>query len=445
MDDPPVGDGGRVTVFVVPNERSVSNIAVGRSSPIAGLYLPRAGGSVAFVPRRTSGEGEDAWNMDSETVFLHEYAHHLMLQNTDAALPSWLVEGFAELFSSADFPKNGSVKLGMPANHRAAGLLYLDKERLEDLLTKSADLGGDGKAAERFYGRAWLLTHYLTFEPSRTGQLAAYVARVRSGADLLQAAKDSFGDLSKLDRELDRYLHGNRFGFVSVTNPDLNNVTVALRPLREGEAAIVPMRIRSARGVDKKTAPEVAALARGVAATYPSDPAVQRELAEAEFDTKNYGASLQAAEKALAADPRLTKALLYKGRAQMELAVNSPKPDWDSIRQNFLDANKLDTEDPEPLMLYYESFLRAHQRPTANAVDGLEYALTLAPQDKSLRMLVVWELVNSGKFVEARSMLAPLAFDPHSATSRTYARKVMDALTSKDPRAALQAISEDKP
>lgn len=443
MDDPPVGDAGRVTIFVLADENAVSKIAVGQSSSIAGLYLPRAEGSVAFVPRKTSGAPDDPWNMSAETVFFHEYAHHLMLQNTDAALPSWLVEGFAEFFSGVDFPKNGTVQLGMPANHRAAGLLYLEKEKIEDLLTKSPDFGGNGDNAERFYGRAWVLTHYLTFDPSRAGQLATYVAKVNSGIGLLQSAKESFGDLGKLDHDLDHYLNANRFQFLSVSNLQLDNISVALRPLREGEAAIVPIRIRSARGVDDKTAPEVAALARGAAAAYPTDPAVQRELAEAEFDERNYPASLQAAEKALAADPKLLKALIYRGRAQMELAASNPRPDWDSIRQNFLDANRLDTEDPESLMLYYESFGRAGVRPTANAIQALQYAMVLAPQDKSLRMMVVDELINSGKFGDARNMLAPLAYDPHSAANRKRAQRLMDALGSSDPRAALTALSKE--
>jgi tetratricopeptide (TPR) repeat protein len=206
----------------------------------------------------------------------------------------------------------------------------------------------------------------------------------------------------------------------------------------------MPIRIRSARGVDSKTAPEVAALARGIAAQYSDDPAVERELAEAEFDEHNYAAAEQAAGRALAADPKLAKALIYKGRAQMMLAESKPKADWDAIRRNFLAANKLDTEDPEPLLLYYESFPKSGTRPTANAVAGLEYALVLAPQDKSLRMMVVSEMINANKFAEAREALAPLAFDPHSSDSREFARKIMDALSSKDPKTALAAIDQSE-
>jgi predicted Zn-dependent protease len=207
----------------------------------------------------------------------------------------------------------------------------------------------------------------------------------------------------------------------------------------------MPALVRSARGVDTKTAPEVAALARAAASSYPADPEVQRELAEAEFDAGNYAASRDAAVRALAIDPKFEKALIYKGRAEMELSASNPKADWTAIRQNFLIANKIDTEDAEPLFLHYESFVRAGQRPTANATEGLIYSLALAPQDKGLRMTAVAAMIADGHLAEARSALAPVAFDPHSSKGREQARKIMDALGSKDEKAAMSALESFSP
>jgi tetratricopeptide (TPR) repeat protein len=440
MDDPPVGAGGRVTIYVLKNSDAVSDSAVGKSSRIAGFYIPRASGSVAFVPRNL-GDGS-VWDMDADTILFHEYAHHLMFESTDAVLPPWLVEGFAEFFSTAEFERDGSVHLGMPANHRAKGLYQLNKPDIRDLLTKSVSDDGSGREFDRFYGRAWLLTHYLTFAPSRTGQLARYLGEVRSGTDLLKAAEDSFGDLNKLDQDLDRYLQDNRFKYIAVGARDLSNIAVSVRPLRAGEAAMMPVRMRSARGVDSKDAPTVAAQARSVAASYPTDPAVQRELAEAEFDEGNYAAAEQAADKALAAQPNYVDALLYKGQAEMALAAGRPDANWNAVRQIFASANKLDTENPEPLLLYYQTYTKSGARPTANAIAGLEYALVLAPQDRSLRMMVVSEQIDAGKFADARETLAPLAFDPHSGAGRELARKLIDALSSGDPRSAVAAVKQ---
>jgi tetratricopeptide (TPR) repeat protein len=440
MDDPPVGDAGKVTIYILKSANAVSSAAVGKRSPIAGFYIPRASGSVAFVSRNV-GDGT-IWSATADTILFHEYAHHLMFQNTDAVLPAWLVEGFAEFFSTAEFERNGSVRLGMPATHRAAALYRPNKPNIRNLLTTSVKDDASSEEFDRFYGRAWLLTHYLTFAPSRSGQLARYLGEVRTGTELLKAAQDSFGDLNTLDRDLDRYLEGNRFKYIVVNSPDLNNIAVALRPLRAGESAMMAVRMRSARGVDSKDAHAVAELARKVAASYPNDPAVERELAEAEFDQQDYAASEKAASSALAEQPNFVKALIYKGRAEMALADGDRHANWDAIRRIFMAANKLDTENPEPLLRYYESFGRSGTRPTANAIAGLEYALVLAPQDRSLRMMVVSEEIDSGKFADARATLAPLAFDPHSGKQSELARKLMAALSSKDPRTAIGLMAQ---
>ena len=439
MDDPPVGDGGRVSVYVLPSTDAVSQLAVGKKSAIYGFYIPRASGSVAFVPKRTDGNEE--WDVTADTVFFHEYSHHLQLQNTDAALPPWLVEGFAEFYSTAEFERDGAVRVGNPATHRVAGLYLTAKPAMEALLgpgLKDATVD----QMDAFYGWSWVLTHYLTFDEQRKGQLARYIAAIRRGDELMKAATEAFGDLKQLDRDTDRYLHVNRFEYRQFKSPELNSISVVTRPLRPGEAAVMPARIRSARGANKMNAAEIAAQIRGVASAYPNDPFVLRALAEAEFDEQNYAASKDAAMRALALDPRLEKALIYKGRAEMELAASNPNADWNAIRANFLKANSIDTEDAEPLLLYYESFGRAGERATANAAEGLLYALALAPQDKSLRIMAVAELINAKKFAEARDILGPLAFDPHSSGGREQARKTMTALAAKDPKAALAALND---
>src|SRR5690349_11526853 len=87
MSDPPVGDAGRVTVYVLKNETAVSMLATGKKTSIAGFYIPSVRGSVAFVPDITGADQDDA-----AITFFHEYTHHLMLQNMSAAFPAWYVE-----------------------------------------------------------------------------------------------------------------------------------------------------------------------------------------------------------------------------------------------------------------------------------------------------------------------------------------------------------------
>ena len=65
-------------------------------------------------------------------------------------------------------------------------------------------------------------------------------------------------------------------------------------------------------------------------------------------------------------------------------------------------------------MFFYLSFADEGQKPTANAIKALEYAFVISPQDPGLRWLLAHQYLADGRMKEARSTLAPLAFDPHA-------------------------------
>jgi hypothetical protein len=127
----------------------------------------------------------------------------------------------------------------------------------------------------------------------------------------------------------------------------------------------------------------------------------------------------------------------------MALAKSNPAAaDWNEIRSWFARANRLDTENAEPLMLYYQSFLKAGVRPTDNATRGMLYALVLAPQDRSLRFMAVRQLLIDRRLPEARQALAPLAFTPHAIGSRDTAQKVLDLVDAGKSDAAVTMIDD---
>lgn len=428
MEDYPVGDGNRLTVFVVKDEKTVRQLANDKSGFLSGFYIGRASGPLAFVPRKQ----ED--NSKPDLIFFHEYAHHLMMQALDRPYPEWLVEGFAELMSTAEFKRDGSVILGSAAHHRAYGLFEGQSLPLEQLLSGNySKLTNEQR--ESIYGRGWLLTHYLTFEPSRRGQLDAYIKGMASGQDPLAAATAAFGDLKKLDRDLGAYLNRQRIGGIGIAGAAIPEPAVEIRPLSPGASAVVVLRARSKRGVSDKTAEPLAAEVRRVQQTYPGDPLVEVTLAEAELDAGHAKAAEAAADRALAADPRNTEAMIYKGRALMARATEGDSIDRklvEDARNWFLKANKLDTEDPEPLMEYYNSFIAAGSQPTANAIAALHYASNLAPQDASLRINSGLQYLRDGDLKKARQTLAPVAYDPHGGGAAAIARDIVARIASGD-------------
>jgi hypothetical protein len=69
----------RVKIFVVSNAAQVRQINEA-GKYVVGLYKPRAGSTVAFVPRLTSGSSQ--YEMSARTVLYHEYALHFMSSMT---------------------------------------------------------------------------------------------------------------------------------------------------------------------------------------------------------------------------------------------------------------------------------------------------------------------------------------------------------------------------
>jgi Flp pilus assembly protein TadD len=443
MTDPPIGDGNRLTIFMVDNERAVQRLANDKTRLVGGFYVPRASGSIAFVPRRT-GFGDDNW---TESILFHEYAHHLMLSDSAAALPEWLVEGFAEFMATVEFQRDGSVKLGAVPVHRAQGLLSGKPLPFETMITGSYGKLSDDQT-EAIYGRGWLLTHYLAFEPSRKGQLDRYIKSLSQGVQPREAALGAFGDLKRLEKETDAYLRRGSVMALMVAAHGLAIGPIEVSKLSAGAAAVLPLRIESKRGVTQTTAEPLAAKVRAIAALHPNDLLVQVTLAEAEHDANNNQAAEAAASRALVADPKNTEAMIYKGRAMIRRAETAAEGLRTAMiraaRDLFLAANKIDTEDPEPLLEFYQSFLVEGVRPTANALAALHYASDLAPQDLGLRMNSAMAYLAHGKPTEGRRRLQPVAYNPHSKELAAAARAVIQKIDAGDVQGALR-VGEPKP
>lgn len=414
MDTPPGARSNRLTIYVVSNTDAVKNLCGKNCGGVAGFYVPRAGGSIAFTPRRTFNNS-DPNSMSADIVLFHEYAHQLMLENFAAAYPRWFIEGFAEFNSTAKIEPDGAVTMGRPAQHRAYGLIVTQPIPIATLLDDSK-VKFDDQQQDAFYGRAWLLTHMLAFATDRDGQLATYLKLINQGKSSLDAAKAAFGDLKKLDRDLQTYLNNRHMNVFRLPADRIKVGSITLRLLSAGEAATMAVRMQSDRGVTLAEAKKLLPEARRRTADFPNDAAAQLVLAEAEFDAGNAVLSEAAADRALTVEPKNADALMYKGRARLRMAVDAKATDpavWKEARSWFVKANRLDPDAATPLMLFYTSFLAANEKPSASAVNGLQRAFELSAQDDGLRVLTVRQFLTDEKLPEARGILLPLAYDPH--------------------------------
>lgn len=436
MDDPPVGDGNRVTVFVVPTDDEVRRLAGDTTGFLQGFYRGRVEGSVVYVPKKSDFDG----GIGANPILYHEYSHHLMMQQLDQPYPEWYVEGFAEFMSTPRFEKDGSVGLGAAPKHRAYSLFNktLPVEALftSDVTKLSAD------QRETLYGRAWLLTHFLIMDEARKGQLTAYVQALSKGQPGLEAARATFGDFKQLEKDLQAYLNRSRIMYFQIPGSKVQPGPIEVQPLSAGAAEIMPVRWRLKNGVARSEREKVAGQARLIQARYPGAGLVETTLAEAELDAGHYEAAEAAADRAIKAYPKGTEPLIMKGRALLERAAlgeGDQSALFAEARRTFIAANKLDAEDPEPLLDYYQAFLREGVRPTPNAIDALHYASNLAPQDVGVRMNSALAYLKEGKTKEARETLMPVAYSPHAGPASAAARRMIARIDAGDGKEAAKA------
>lgn len=421
-----MGPAGRLNVYVLRSVDSVGKLAGDRQA--AGFYLARAGGSMAFVPARTASNS--SLELSAQVVLLHEYTHHFMFRNYESAYPAWLAEGYAEFHSTARFEKDGSVVFGLPANHRAYSIFAGERVSMAKLIDPLAT----GLPLSAVYGRGWLLTHYLHFEPSRKGQLGAYVRAVNAGKTGVEAGEAAFGDLGKLDREVDAYARKRLTG-LRVAPEAITPGAVTLRTLSAGEAAAMPIHIVSTRGVNAEQAKDLLPRARRALQPFPGDAFAQGVLAEAEFDAGNLAEAGAAADRAVAADPNARQGLIYQSMvlaAKAIVAKDTTAETMRAIRAPLFKANRLDPDDPLPMLMLYRTYLQTGRATPADAKSAILYAQKLAPEVGELRMLAAIEHLDTGNIEGARSLIAPLAFNAHGGGGGDRMRALLAAIDAKD-------------
>ena len=422
----------RVTIFVVGSAGKIRKLA--GSSRVAGFYRPQAGGSKAFIQtiRNTNGRPDF-----STIVMLHEYAHHFLISRSRFEMPRWVSEGGAEFFAAARFEKDGGVTLGNLAQHRAYSVMQGDDITVRQLLDPELyrDRYGN-RGSTSFYGRAWLLYHYLIFHPERNAQFVAYQQAIVDGVPSLEAGEQAFGDLNQLHREVNKYKQGRGFKILPFKPNELVIGNITLEALSEGEAKVMPLRIQSQRGVTRDQALKLLPDVQKVAERYPEDAGVLTALAEAEHDAGNDAAAIAAADRAIAIDPTRPNAYVQKGLALFRMARDGEDEDrkaaYDRAMKPFLALNQIENDHPLPLMYLYRSFSERGATPSDNARAALERAAQLAPFDKALWFNVGMMWLDEGKIALAKQAFQPIAYNPHGGGQSGQARKFL-ALLEKIP------------
>lgn len=421
----------RITIFVLGSERAVRKAHGTGDRFVAGFYRPRAGASRAFVPRlrRSSGEPDI-----SQTVLLHEYAHHFLISTSRFAMPRWLGEGLAEFFASTKLLGDGSLQIGRAANHRAFELSSAIQVPIRELLDPELYEQNRGRGYDSFYGRSWTLVHYLWFTDERRGQLNAYWQAVAEGTPSLQAAEKVFGDLDALDNDIDAYIRQRKILAYKLAPELLPIGPVRVYGVSDGLDAMLPVIAHSQSGVTREEALDLLPDARKIAARYPDDARVLGGLAEAEVDAGYYDEAVAVADRAIAIDGTVANAHLQKGLALFRKAGDATDQDAayrDAILA-FAGLNKLENDNPLPLIYLYRSYVDRGLAPSEHAQHALIRATELAPFDQDLSMELAIMFAQTGAIANARATFAPVAANPHGGPRAEIARRSLGELIAAE-------------
>ena len=423
--EPIKADWQRVTIYRTGNVDFIGRLRPGA----AGFYLPQLN-PVAFTPVRDNKWSDSIIKRDSRTdldprsVLFHEYAHAFMLQNYPTAYPTWYIEAFAETVATIDLKPDGTFHVGNPPNWRADALFKgMMTVTPQSLLASTAK--PDGEDQYGWYTVGWLMNHYLTFEPSRKGQLETYLKLVNSGMDSAPAARKAFGDLDRLGAEIAHYKRSGRLLGIDVKPATPANPQVKMRRLGPDEEAMMRAKVRTKAGVSRAETRDVAGDAHGVARSYPNSYPVQVELAEAEFAARRFDESIAAADRALQIRPDGIEALIAKAGALLEKG-KTDKRYLPEARAWFAKAHDVDIQNPEPLVGNYLAYFYEGGAIPESALIGLEQAYDRGRQDRYLRLILGRQLLAEKKGPLAKEIMLPLALDPHESKLQKTVRGTLD-------------------
>ncbi|MCP1471196.1 tetratricopeptide (TPR) repeat protein [Sphingobium sp. OAS761] len=424
-----------VEVFLLSNDARVKKLA--RNPNLAGFYT--TSDRVAYaVLSRESKSGK--FDFGAEEVLFHEYTHHFMLHHFPAAYPAWYIEGFAEFFSVVKFAKDGSIDFGNVPMARVPGLVLASPYPLKKLFESDTE-GLNRIDGDRYYGTAWLLTHYFQYgKAERRQEFIKYLNDLAKGVADVQPDTYFAGGLDGLEKDVKAYMR-QRLTASRLTPRDMTLGAIAITAVDPARGELIEDELRLRY---RPTAEELPALIdgfRAVTVTYPASAYAFALLADAEWEAERKDAALADADRAIAIDPAMSRAYATRAEVLLERAYDSDKDvDWKAALSAIVKANRADTEDPVPLALFYRyNAMRGGKMPDLG-YDGLYKAFTLLPQNPTYRMNFAQAVAARGDYRAASRLLDPIAYSPHASGMREAAIKMKAAF---DAQAAGKDVARD--
>lgn len=225
-----------ITILAAKDEKTLSELLPeywekGHSHP-AGIFLDAYDQFQIAINLESHGD-------NSYEAIYHEYYHSVTVPYF-SGLPLWLTEGLADFYGNSEInDKNaaiGMANIGLIAELRSKPLLPLST-----LFSVSYDSPyyNEQNKVSIFYAESWALTHYLMIGDNRSHrpEFNNFLAAMDKGQTTQQAAATAFGDLGKMQSDLERYVHSMAFLSLIVPAPErMDPKGLRARTLSDAEA-----------------------------------------------------------------------------------------------------------------------------------------------------------------------------------------------------------------
>lgn len=361
------------------------------------------------------------------------YAQHFLQTYVPVAYPRWYLDGIGALFSSITPMGRGLDYAEPPVGYRNVFRSYGYPD-VAAILSGRYLTDPDAKTGWSPYA-AWLLAHYFVFgtlKPERSAAFQAYIAALRNGTPMADAAK-GFGDMVRLQRDIQSYGDSD-IHFAHAGPPEDPIADPLVTTLSADSGAIVDARLEleAHLGAPPATA-DIGWLTAldGRMARLGSSADAALVAAEANCRSGRASECGADADRAAAVAPDRVDALAWKGVAQTDAAIAAPAATRAGLlseaRKTLTRAITLDATAPLPLIAYFESFTKAGERAPDDAMRGMTIAIRSVPDAPGPRLILAQELVRRGNPDIARRLMGPILNGAYDSPERQAAMHMFGA------------------
>ncbi|MGH9575758.1 MAG: tetratricopeptide repeat protein [Candidatus Acidiferrales bacterium] len=415
------GAGPVVTILAVKDDKSLQELlpdywTKGHAHP-AGLFVSAM--NQFYIAVDLDAEGTNPY----ETIY-HEY-YHSQTAPYYPDMPTWLSEGLADFFGHSRIEGKTAI-----VGEAAPELLYqLSHGRMIPLdalfrVDRSSPYYNEDSKVTMFYAESWALVHYLLIGDNQAhrAMLTTYLAALDAGAKPDDGAAKTFGDLKKLQADLESYIRRNAFYEVHYPAPaEFSEADLKVHSISEADVDAYKGGLSVARGrsQDAKTV-----LERAIQLDAKNARAYQN-LAMTQYFLGDRAKALESASKAISFDPQSMVARYLRSYLTFNDSPEERNPQIETDLRAAIGGDP-DFAPPYGLLAVY---MAGQEENLPEALSFAQKAISLEPGNAEFRLAAAQVLMRMTNFGAARAEL--LTAKQSAATSQQTLQAEM-YLTSLD-------------